>query len=61
MQEPAPKGIYLTDEDTHKLHNGVAKPVEQLTGHPVRPQSLQPIDESPLEKVAEEAGNKDLS
>lgn len=58
MNEPAPKGmIHLVDEDVPDMHNNVAQHVGQITGKPVPPQSLHPIDESPLAKIAEELGN----
>lgn len=57
MQEPAPKGIRLVDKDIADLHTKTVEPVGQIIGHPVTPQSLNPEDESPLGRIAEEVGN----
>lgn len=54
MEGPAQKEIVqYTDQQTADLHKEVAGSVEQITGRSTPPQTLNPEDESLLEKIGE--------
>lgn len=59
MDGSAPEEIIqYTDQQTADFHKNVAKPAEQLTGQPIQPQSLNPDDQSSLERIRQTVDTK---
>lgn len=55
MNEPAPKGIQYTDQQTADLHNNVVKHSTEA-GHPTTLAEVNPDDDSPLKDIQDTLG-----
>lgn len=56
MNEPAPKGIIQSADQTQELHQRVSEHLNKA-GFAVTPQSVNPEDASPLKAIEEALGN----
>lgn len=53
MKKPAQEIVQHVDQQTTDLHKSVAGNVQQITGRPTTPASLNPADESILEQISD--------